>query len=249
MHTCFSSGAGARRDSSSGCFVVAQTETSWPQRTLLQMAAGKIAPIITTFNRELDRAEALVAAIQALRRPPPVGPGHPGLPELQRNLVRELAFLRCVLAWEVLLEDSFIVYMTGGKGLSGKKAKSLVTAKTGPQARAILLGGRDYLSWSSTETVKGRARVWFSDGEPYITAFSTFSTNKEIRVVRNRIAHNSGEAKEQFNTLREKKVTNAAERRGMGPGAFLARTVGGHPTRFDAYLSDLRAAAAVIGKN
>jgi hypothetical protein len=206
-------------------------------------------PVIDAFVRDLDRASDLIAAIRLLRRPPPTPPGHPGLPEFQLNLVRELSFLRCVLAWEVFLEDSFVVYLTGGGGQSGRKAKTHVTATTGPQARSVLLGGQDYLSWSGADVIKRRARVWFSDGEPYVSALTALATNKEIRVVRNRIAHNSGEASTKFSKLRAQKITNAAARRGMGPGAFLARAVKGHASRFDAYVVDLRTAATAIAQN
>jgi hypothetical protein len=163
--------------------------------------------------------------------------------------VRELAFLRCVLAWEVFLEDSFVVYLTGGTGLSGKKAKARIIARTGPQARSVLLGGQDYLTWTSADAVKKRAQVWFSDSEPYLTALAAMATHREIRIVRNRIAHNSGEAQKKFSELRKQKVANAAARHGMGPGGFLARPAGGQPTRFDAYVADLRAAATTIAQN
>lgn len=206
-------------------------------------------PVIAAFYRDVDRAADLIADIQALRRPPPTTAGHPGLPELQLNLVRELAFLRCVLAWEVFLEDSFVVYLTGGRGLSGKKAKARVTAKTGPQAQSVLSGGQDYLTWSSGDVVKTRARVWFSDGEPYLQAFTALTTNKEIRIVRNRIAHNSGEAEGKFSKLRAQKVANTAARHGMGPGRFLADPAGAQLTRFDAYVLDLRTAATTIAQN
>lgn len=213
------------------------------------MAAGKLQLVLGAFTRDLDGAEDLITDIQALRRPPPVAAGHPGLPQLQLNLVRELAFLRCVLAWEVFLEDSFVAYLTGGTGLSGKKAKAKVIAKTGVQARSVLLGGQDFLTWISADAVKKRAEVWFIDGEPYVAALNALTSHKEIRIVRNRIAHNSGEAKDKFAVLRKQKVTNSAARHGMGPGGFLARPVGGQLTQFDAYVSAMRAAATSIANN
>jgi hypothetical protein len=212
------------------------------------MATGEMQPALDTFNKELDRASSLVADIQKLRRPPPATARHPGLPELQLHLVRELAFLRCLLAWETFLEDSFLVYLTGGEGLSGKRANALVTAKTVPQARAVLLGDQDFLSWSGSAACD-RARVWFSDGEPYVRAFGAFPTNKEMWTVRNRIAHNSGKAQETFNKLRREAFPNAKDRHGMGPGAFLARPFGRHSSRFAAYVLDLRAAATTIAQN
>lgn len=79
------------------------------------MAVGKIQPVFDAFTKDLDRASDLIADIRALRPPPPIPITVPGLPQLQFNLVRELAFLRCVLAWEVFLEESFVVYLTGWK--------------------------------------------------------------------------------------------------------------------------------------
>lgn len=211
------------------------------------MAAGKIKPVLEAFERELNRSSDLLADVQALRR---AAPGNPklGLPQLQLNLVRELAFLRCVLAWEVFLEDSFVVYLTGAVKLSGKPAKVRVEARTATLARSVLVGTQDFLSWSGNETVKSRANVWFKDGEPYVSALNQLSTHKEIRIVRNRIAHDSGEAKTKFAALRAKQVSNAASRKGMGPGAFLARVTAG-VSRYDAYAADLRQAATAIAQD
>jgi hypothetical protein len=216
------------------------------------MAAGRIQPVLNALTEEFDRATDLVADVRALRRPAPITRGHPGLPEFQLNLISELAFLRCVLAWEVFLEESFLVYLTGGKGLSGKATKRYVTPTTSPQARALLSGESRYLSWNTNDDVIKRAKIWFKDGEPYTSALGALGIHSEIRTVRNRIAHNSGEAKTKFNKLRAAKKRKAdPAQHGMGPGAFLARPASASTTmtRFERYLTDLRLAANAISQN
>lgn len=208
-------------------------------------------PVLKRLVADLQRAADLVADIKTLRKPLPGGgqtpPGHPGLPQFQMNLVRELAFLRCVLAWEVFLEDSFVVYLTGGVGLSKKGSKAHVTAKTATQARGVLLGGNPFLSWAGN-AAKERAKIWFKDGEPYVAAFQAFPS-KEVRVIRNRIAHDSGTAQEEFEKLRNKLVKKPNERKGMGAGGLLSRATKAHPSRFDSYVSDMNAAATTIATN
>ncbi|MDQ5893935.1 MAG: hypothetical protein QG596_196 [Actinomycetota bacterium] len=215
------------------------------------MATAQIAPLENRFVDTLTRSEALVTDIKGLVKPPPAGPGHPGLPQLQLNLVYELAFIRCILAWVDFLFTSMCAYLTGAKGTSGRAVKSKARVQTLEAAEAVLVGGQRFLSWTDSGVVRKRAQIWFDGGGPYVAALSAFASYGELRTVRNRIVHKSRSAEKSFSTLRGSKygTSKAAKKQqhGMGPGAFLAAKDGAG-TRFNAYVQDMKSAARTIAE-
>lgn len=208
---------------------------------------AKIQPPKDRFDTTTQQALNLVADVKTLVKPPPAGPGHPGLPQFQLNLIYELAFVRCVLAWEDFLHTSMCAYLTGAKGLSGKPAKPKAKVPTLTIAEELLVGEREFLSWTDKRTVRERAALWFQKGEPYDTALQNFATYEELRRVRNRIVHRSASAQDKFSKLRKQKHPKIAHH-GMGPGAFLARSTQ-TGTRLDIYVADLAAAVTHVATN
>ena len=88
-----------------------------------------IKSVYDEFDNGLASSVKLVADIETLR--PTSTAGYPGgLPQLQLNMVYELAFLRCFISWETFLEDAFLAYAMGRAGLSGR---------TPPQVRSAAL--------------------------------------------------------------------------------------------------------------
>lgn len=211
------------------------------------MAVAKIKPIKDRFDKTTQQALNLIADVKTLTRPPPAPAGHPGLPQFQLNLIYELAFVRCVLAWEDFLHTAMCAYLTGAKGLSGTVAHPRAKVSTLTIAEELLVGEREFLSWTDKKRVRERAVLWFENGEPFDTALKNFATYEELRRVRNRIVHRSASSQEKFNKLRKQKHPNIPHH-GMGPGSFLARTtqVG---TRLDTYAADLSAAVSHIATN
>lgn len=215
--------------------------------TIVLVAIAKIRPLKDRFDATAQQSLNLVADVKTLVKPPPAGPGHPGLPQFQLNLIYELAFVRCVLAWEDFLHTSMCAYLTGARGLSGKPAQPKAKVPTLTVAEELLVGERDFLSWTKKTTVRDRAAMWFQNGEPYDTALKNFATYEELRIVRNRIVHRSASAQDRFSKLRKQKHPRIAHH-GMGPGAFLARSTHAG-TRLDGYVADLSAAVKYIATN
>ena len=211
------------------------------------MAVAKVQPLKNRFDKTTQQALKLVSDVKTLIKPPPAGPGHPGLPQFQLNLVYELAFVRCVLAWEDFLHSSMCAYLTGARGLGGKPSQPKARVSTLTTAEELLVGERDFLSWTGKRTVRERAGLWFENGEPYDTALKNFATYEELRKVRNRIVHRSASAQDQFSKLRMQKHPNITHH-GMGPGAFLARATQAG-TRLDTYVADLGTAVSHIATN
>lgn len=211
------------------------------------MAVAKVRPLKDRFDGTTQQAVKLLADVKTLIKPAPAGPGHPGLPQFQLNLIYELAFVRCVLAWEDFLHTSMCAYLTGARGLSGRPTRPKAKVPTLTIAEGLLVGEREFLSWTDKRTVRDRAALWFENGEPYDTALKNFASYEELRRVRNRIVHRSASAQEKFVKLRSQKYPNMSHR-GMGPGAFLARSTQAG-TRLDGYVADLQAAVTYIATN
>jgi hypothetical protein len=195
--------------------------------------------LYTDFQNEVARTRGLVVVAE-------------DRPQFQGNLVVELALLRGVGSWEVLMGEAFLAYMLGKTSRSGLTYQSVLRRRISEaKARTALLGGRDYLDWLGRDRVLERGARWFPGDDGFVTA--SIAPNvldlKDIRIVRNRIAHNSGDARSKFGKLRNLHIPNAANRRGMGPGQFLraASSYSGLPcTRFERYLRQLEHAADVL---
>lgn len=211
------------------------------------MPIAKIKPLKDRFDKTSEQAVNLVGAVKTLVRPQPAGVGHPGLPQFQLNLIYELAFVRSILAWEDFLHTSMCAYLTGARGLSGRPARPRAKVPSLLVAEELLVGEREFLSWTSKTTLRERAELWFDGGEPYETALKSFATYEDLRIVRNRIVHRSASAQQQFSKLRTRAYPKTVPH-GMGPGAFLARKTP-VDTRLDGYMVDLRAAVTHIASN
>ncbi len=138
----------------------------------------------------VDTATALVAAV-----------GQDGLPQFRLNLIYELAFLRCVLAWEEFLLETMCAYLTGAAGLSGRRAKPRAAVATLGTAQELLIGkGPPFVSWTDKKRVQMRAKLWFDGGEPYGAALVGLVAYDELRIVRNRIVHDNTSWQKAFRT-------------------------------------------------
>lgn len=206
-------------------------------------AVPTVARSFTNYQAEVARTRDLITAAEAW-------------PRLRGNLVVELALLRAVGSWELLVEQVFVGYVLGKPSRSGRTYVSLVRVGgagarrvTEEAVRTALLGGRDFIEWFPRDVVKARAAQWFPGDDGFTSAYVDLADFADIRAVRNRIAHNSGDARAKFRKVRERHVRSVARRRGMGPGQFLrATTRDGVDTvsRIERYLRQFDRAAATL---
>jgi hypothetical protein len=191
---------------------------------------------------------AFLAEAETYRKPVPGN----DVVHVGRRRVEELAglaLLRINLAWESLLEDTFVRYMCGAVSPSGYKPILLGARRRSiGSATALVLGGSRYVSWSRAATVQ-RASVHFDSGDPYATALAgARATLEDMATVRNRIAHASDYAAAEFAAVVRRRVGYVP--RGMTTGRFLLTPIaypGGGGLRFvDLYINTLLASAAVV---
>jgi hypothetical protein len=196
------------------------------------LLVASLRTLRTNFDADLNRATALTRAV--------------ALPHFQAALISELAFLRCFLAWEVLLEESFYQYALGRPAPSGARFPCYLTPNSMEHAKQVIRGGRGFVTWTDSSRIIERAEMFLRDGEPYATALGTISSDLADMVkIRNRIAHRSERATEDFLALVRRKRGYVPQ--GESPGRFLRGTdAGAADRRFDVYVAMLRITAAQI---
>lgn len=80
----------------------------------------------TNLDADLNRAIALAGAVN--------------LPNFQAALIYELAFLRCFLAWEVFLEETFYAYLLGRSAPNGTAFQRHLMPRNLEHAKQVIRG-------------------------------------------------------------------------------------------------------------
>ena len=108
--------------------------------------------------------------------------------------------------------------------------------------------GRDYATWTNAQMVSARAMRFFREGKPFSPALnSNQNVLREMRTLRNAVAHSATSTQEKFEELVRNKIP--AYPPNLSVGGFLAMTVprSAPPLSFlDSYLDKLESAARQI---
>lgn len=123
--------------------------------------------------------------------------------KLQLEILTEAVFFYSFRAYENFLEDSFVLFTLGKKSLSGKKYKSFLKPKNFHHARELIQSDMSFLEWTSPDNVISRAELIFSDdGAPFkLPISSSRQSLRNMKVLRNHIAHNSRVSNEKYRKL------------------------------------------------
>ncbi|MDF2525569.1 MAG: hypothetical protein K0S17_654 [Enterobacter mori] len=125
-----------------------------------------------------------------------------GMTQEERNLLYEAIFLRIYRAYENLLENTFISYLSGEATKSGLQLATFLKPNDRGHARAMITSSQPYLDWTSPQTVIRRAEVYLDGENPIKTAISSSLTHlTSAKKIRNHIAHNSMESMSDFNKV------------------------------------------------
>jgi hypothetical protein len=160
----------------------------------------------------------------------------------------ELAFLRGFLAWEVFIEESFLLYMMGKRPLRGRPPHRYVLPPNRQAAAVLAAESRAHAKWDAAAEVSSRAERFFRDGRPYIQALRPNQhALDDAKTIRNAVAHKSAASRQRFEALVRKELTTLPP--SVDVGAFLNTTKPGitPPISFlDHYLDKLQAVAEQI---
>jgi len=161
-----------------------------------------------------------------------------------------MAFLRAFLAWEVFVEESFVLYLTGQSPPRGKAPRRFAFPPDFKTATEwVIPEGRAYAGWTVPQHVSNRAERFFRDGKPFAAVLrGNQTTLEESRTIRNAIAHKSMGARDKFEALARPKLGGILPPN-LTVGAFLGTTVPGSapPISFlESYVAKIESAAGLI---
>jgi len=179
--------------------------------------------VLRDFDQGISQSQHLAAAAHVWILPT-YGPSNPKFTTKHQNMLIELAFLKCFLAWERFLEESFILYLMGKKSPRRFAPKRFIEPPTREYAiQLVLPEGRQYANWDDPETVQSRAQRFFIKGGPYKSVLSANAyLFKELRVIRNAMVHHSSSSQGKFQGLVRQKIGALPLK--MNVGTFLSTT-------------------------
>lgn len=189
----------------------------------------KFSKVKVEFKRHIAKSFELIQKVNN---------GGSSFTQDQIYLIFELSFLRIFLAWEQLVEDTFIMYILGRKTKKGYRPQTYVKPKDEKHAYDIARLGRDYTDWTTPSSVIEKAELFFKDGMPYKDALKPANQDiQDMKTLRNAIVHMSQDAQEKFESL----VRNKEKyfKKGVTPGKFLSTTVKNDQRTYISYFGDL----------
>ncbi|SQG00860.1 Uncharacterised protein [Paucimonas lemoignei] len=137
------------------------------------------------------------------------------------DAIAEALFLRAFTAYESDVEKIFLHYVTGGLSIQGARANTYLSITDEPLARKLTKGAQKFLSWAKPDEIKRVAEIYLENGWPISAIMSSASHYlADCERVRNRIAHNSSEAMQQFNTA-QRNLLSTERLFAITPGQFL----------------------------
>ena len=181
----------------------------------------KVSAVVADFINRMERLQRLDAQNQQRFR---AGPGRPGRATLSRHQMEVLTegiYIRALTAFELFLEESFILYMRSKPTVGDKRVKSFVNPKDAGHARDMMKSHLNFLEWNSPDIVIKRCEIFLEEGGPIKQAIAqNLSRLQNMRKVRNAIAHNSAEARTQYASVVRLEL-RAAPLHLPEPGGFL----------------------------
>jgi hypothetical protein len=161
--------------------------------------ARRIPAFELKFASAVDEALQLSEAAERIRAlAPPRSLVRRELRTRRLEALYETSFLRTFLLWEDFLEQSFLRYLCGYESSIGAAALRFAKFPKLSDAEAAVLGARDYVSWANPDSVISRSRHYMNGGVHETVLNSDLSRLKAFAAVRNRIAHSSDYARQEF---------------------------------------------------
>ena len=184
------------------------------------MAQRQLRTVLADFLRSLQECKRLSADAYQWSLPG----AQPHISRTRRDLMTEMAFLRAFLAWEVFVEEAFILYLAGQDPPRGRAPNRYAFPPNLETAREwVVPEGRTYAGWTLPAHVSQRAERFFRHGRPFASVFrGNQHALDEARIIRNAIAHKSLSARDKFETFVRTKLGTLPPT--LTVGSFLGTT-------------------------
>jgi hypothetical protein len=177
-------------------------------------------PLASQFEARMLSCLDLASRVERARSRLSIGADRDLLHPDKVELVYELAYFRCFLAWEEFLEQSLIRYMAGYRSsnylpvhVGGSPIGTLAAAG------AALLGGRSYVLWHDPAKTMARSALYLVAGPHQTVVSSALVDLQRFADVRHRIAHAQEDAKSKFDVACTALIGGTV--RGSRPGKLL----------------------------
>lgn len=187
------------------------------------MPQYRLSSVLNGFLQTLQECRQLATDAEIWSQPGSQGT-RPYISAKRRNYITEMAFLRAFQAWEVFIEESFILYMWGQKLPRGRAPSRYAFPPSHKIAMEwVIPEGRDYAQWTVAQHVTARAERFFKTGAPFSSVLrGNQNALDEIRTVRNAIAHKSLAARLKFEKMVRDKLSTLPPH--LTVAAFLGMT-------------------------
>jgi hypothetical protein len=181
----------------------------------------RMPPLERDFSHEADKAIRLAYAGERIRAESPATSVARKQLTIQRiEALYETAFLRIFLRWEDFLEQAFLRYLCGFQSSLGPVLLLNPPHRTIGDAETAVLARQPFVSWADPNAVIKRCGRHMKPGTFYETVISSdLARLIAFKAVRNRIAHSSSFARDQFDIATRSLALRAYP--GSSPGRFL----------------------------
>lgn len=133
------------------------------------------------------------------------GSGGKGLTKPQMVLLSEAVFFAAFRSYEQFLRNIFLLYCCGRQPSRRKRARSYMNPRSLKHAEVLVKSSMPFLDWSSPDTLVARSKTFLKDGYPVQPAItSNIERLRDLKKIRNHIAHMSGESLQEFEKVVKK---------------------------------------------
>jgi len=190
------------------------------------VAQRKLRTVLADFLQSLQDCRRLADDAYLWSAPGAHGT-RPYISLRRRDSIVEMAFLRTFLAWEVFVEESFILYLCGQKPPRGRAPfRHAFPSNLEVAIKWVIPEGRAYARWNVVGDVSQRAERFFRDGRPFAAVLrGNQNVLDETLTIRNAIAHRSTSARLKFENLVRPKLGTLPPK--LTVGGFLGTTAPG----------------------
>ncbi len=160
---------------------------------------SKLLGCLSHLKNELRTLRAIDKQNQMLFTTSLAKKGARNLTKTQMYLLTETIFFAAFRAYEQFLRNVFLLYCCGAQASKKKLVRSYLRPRSIQHAEDLVQSSMRFLDWNSPDTLLERSETYLKDGHPIKASVTTnLDSLRELRKVRNHIAHMSKESLDDF---------------------------------------------------
>lgn len=185
------------------------------------MAPRTASSLSKALSKEIGRLSKLDDENRSRFGWPIPGAGGRSVARAQLCVLTEGVFLASFRAYELFLEQLFLLFCCGGNTASGRIVVSYLSPKNSAHARHLMQSSMRFLEWNNPDDVVRRAENYLRSGFPIKVPITLrYGVLHDARRIRNHIAHGSPDSEQQYLSALRHHLT-IVPARPPRPGEFL----------------------------